>query len=156
MVFTCQDCPIKHRIAGYLNEADIRWELVALLDDNDISWYKIECRDADMRAITNDDALIGQHCSNRGHDPTRAPVLPGVESSLDEPDSDQNTGKRQIGNGRWLAERSPSDEDENSGNEKDGAEAAEEISCYLPEQTGRWRCHLVAAILANATLDLVV
>jgi hypothetical protein len=155
-VLTSENSTIKHSIAGHLHKANISWQLVSLLDNNHFARNKIQRRNASLCAVSNDKTLIGKHGADGSHDTTGRPVLPCIEGSLDDPNSNQDTGQRQVGLGRRVTKRSPRDKDQNTSTKEDTAETTEEISHDLTEKPG-WRGrHDVLAMLGHATLDLVL
>lgn len=109
-----------------------------------------------MRTVADDNALIGQHGAYRCHDSACTEVLPSIEASLDEPNSDEHTGKRQVSL-RWRVTKGlPGDEDQYTSCQEDGTKTTEEVSHDLGEEARRWRCHFVATILGDAALDLII
>ena len=106
--------------------------------------------------VLGDYSLIGQHSANRRHHSARRPVLPGIESSLDEPNSNQDRRKRQISHCWRVAERFPGDEDQNTSDNKDATKATEEVSDDLSQKSRLRRRHLVLAVFLEAALDLVI
>jgi hypothetical protein len=74
---------------------------------------------------------------------------------LNQEDNDEHDGERQVGNG-WcrFAKRLPGDEDEDSADKEDAAEAFEEVPENLLRVVG-WRFRWdVAAIFCDTTLSL--
>jgi hypothetical protein len=155
-VHTSEDRAIKHGIAGYLHEANISWQLVSLLDNDNIAGNKVQSRDTGLGAISHDKTLIRKHGTNGSHDTASRPILPRIEGSLNDPDSNQDTSQRQISLGWRVAKRFPRDEDQDTGTEENTAKASKEISHDLTEQPRRRRRHLVLAMLCYATPDLVL
>ena len=155
-VLTSENSAIEHGIAGYLHKADISWQFVSLLDDDNIAGDKVQSRDTGLRAISHNKTLIRKHGTNGSHDTAGRPVLPRVEGSLDDPNSNQDTRQRQISLSWWITERLPGDEDQDTSTKENTAKAPEEISHDLTEQPGRRRRHLILAMLCYTTLDLVL
>ena len=130
---TSKNSAIEHGITGYLHEANIGWQFVSLLDDDNIAGNKIQSRDTGLRATPHDETLIRKHGTNGSHDTAGRPILPRVEGSLNDPNSDQDTRQRQVSLGWRVTEGSPGNKDQDTSTKENTAEASKEISHDLIE-----------------------
>jgi hypothetical protein len=153
---TSENGAVEHGIARDFDEANVSGELVALLDDDNVSRNQVLGRDACLRSAADHETLVWKHGANGSHDFACRPILPCVEGSLDEPDSNQHTGKSQVG-GCWRGTQwPPGDKYQDSGNDQDTSKPAEEVAHKLAHES-RWRrSNLVRTILVPKTFDVVV
>lgn len=153
---TSQYRAVKLGVGRHLNETDIGRELVAGLDDQDIARDNVDCHDSDLYSLPDDETPFWNHVLDGCHDTGRRPILPHVEGGLDEPDSNQDNGKRQVSQYRGVAQRSPCNEDEDGANKKHGSEALEEVAKPLFEAMGLGRRWHVLSMLFGFALDLAL
>lgn len=106
-------------------------------------------------SITDELTVLRQHRLNRRHDTRRRPILPHVESSLNEEHSDEHNSEGKVRWCRWLAQGAPSDEDEDRGEEKDSSKTLEEVSEYCLRSVSGSRRWGVFSIVGGAAFDLV-
>ena len=87
---TSENRAVKFRIRRDLNKAYIRWQLVSGFNQQEIPWNDPTRSSRDLGSIPEQQAILGHHVCDGRHDLGRRPVLPCIEGSLYEEDSEQD------------------------------------------------------------------
>lgn len=152
---TCEDGPVNLEIRRDLDKTNIGRELVASLDQQDISRDELVGKEGDLLSVAYYKAVFREQVLDRVHDTRRRPVLPHVKCSLDEEHSKQDDSQGKVRRRRGLSQGSPRDKDQNCGHKEDCTEPLEEVTDYLLSIVRRgWR-RGVLSIATDASFDLI-
>ena len=98
--------------------------------------------------------MVWKHGRNRCHDSWGRPVLPRIESCLDEENQKEDNSQSKVCWGWRVSQRFPADEYKYTTNQQNRAKASKEIAEYLPAHSRRRSGRKISTVFSDAALDL--